>query len=307
MERKHLDEKIRARLKTMESWRPFIEMKELFLIAVFTIPYGIVVNQILVPHAIVGGGVTGLSEIIYFASGTQMPIWLSSLLLNIVLLLVAIYMVGWKFCVRSIYGVLLLSLWFKVVPIPAEPIVSDPFMAVILGGLFNGTALGIVFLNNGNTGGTDIVAMICNKVLHVPVGRVLLMVDMTIISSAYFLPEVRSVEKVLFGLCYTFMFSMAVDWVMSRMRQSVQFLIFSQHYREIADAIMTDVNRGVTILDGEGGYSHKQVKVLAVLARKTESAHIFRVVRAIDPDAFVSQTQTTGVFGQGFESIREKA
>lgn len=300
-------ENIKARLKRMESWRPFIEIKELFLIAIFSIPYGIVVNQILIPHAIVGGGVTGLSEIIYFATGTMVPIWLASLLLNITLLVVAIYMVGWKFCVRSIYGVLLLSLWFKVVPIAEEPIITDPFMAVILGGLFNGTALGIVFLNNGNTGGTDIVAMICNKVLHVPVGRVLLMVDMVIIASAYFLPEVHSIEKVLFGLCYTFMFSMAVDWVMSRMRQSVQFLIFSKHYREIADAIMTEADRGVTILDGEGGYSHQPMKVLAVLARKTESAHIFRIVRAIDPDAFVSQSQTTGVFGQGFESIKEKA
>lgn len=298
---------IRERIQRAKKYRPLIEIKELLLIFLFTAPYGIVVNQILVPHAIVGGGVTGVSEIVYFATHGAMPIWATSLLINAILLIIAIRTVGWKFCIRTIYGVLLLSFWFRVIPIPDIPVISDPFMAVILGGLFNGTALGLVFLNNGNTGGTDIVAMVVNRLWHVPIGRMMLMCDFMVISSAYFLPEVRSLEKVLFGLCYTFMFSMSVDWVMSRMRQSVQFLIFSRHYREIADAIMSEAHRGVTILDGEGGYTHQPTRVLAVLARKTESAQIFRIVRMIDPQAFVSQSSVTGVFGEGFESIREKA
>lgn len=298
---------IRARIERAKKYRPLIEIKELLLIFLFTAPYGIVVNQILVPHAIVAGGVTGVSEIVYFATHAAMPIWATSLLINSLLLVIAIRTVGWKFCIRTIYGVLLLSFWFRVIPIPDIPMITDPFMAVILGGLFNGTALGLVFLNNGNTGGTDIVAMIINRLWHVPIGRMMLMCDFIVISSAYFLPEVRSLEKVLFGLCYTFMFSMSVDWVMSRMRQSVQFLIFSKHHREIADAIMSEAHRGVTILDGEGGYSHEPTRVLAVLARKNESAQIFRIVRTIDPQAFVSQSSVTGVFGEGFESIREKA
>lgn len=298
---------IRERLERAKKLRFLIEIKELFLIALFTMPYGILVNWILVPHAIVGGGVTGLSEIIYFASGTLIPMWASTLGINLVLLGIAIRVCGFKFCIRSIYGVFLLSLWYKVIPIAETPMITDPFMAVVLGGLFNGVALGVVFMNNGNTGGTDVIAMIVNRIWHVPVGRMMMFVDFVVIFMAYFLPEVRSVEKVLFGLCYTFVFSIAIDWVMSRVRQSVQFLIFSKHYRVIADRIMKDANRGVTILDGEGGYTGQPVKVLAVLARKNESAQIFRIVRAIDPDAFVSQSQVTGVFGQGFESIKEKA
>lgn len=281
----------------------YTELRELLLIALFTIPYGVVVNRILVPHVIVGGGVTGLSEIIYFATKTMVPIWLSSLLINLALLSVAIRICGWKFCLRSIYGVLLLTFWYKVVPIPEEPVISDPFMAVVLGGLFNGVALAVVFMNNGSTGGTDIIAMIANRLAHLPVGKMMMISDIVVISLAYFLPEVRSVEKVLFGLCYTFMFSTAIDWMMSRLRQSVQFLIFSRKHEQICDAIMHEANRGVTILNGEGGYSHQEMKVLACLARKNESERIFRIVKAIDPEAFVSMSDVRGVFGKGFDSI----
>lgn len=299
--------KLKDKLSTYRKMRPFIEIKELFMIALCTIPYGIVVNQILVPHAIVGGGLTGFCEILYFATDSFLPIWLTTLVLNGVLLLIAIRVVGWKFCVRTIYGVGCLTLWFKVIPIPETAVITDPFMAVILAGLFNGMALGLVFLNNGSSGGTDIVAMIVNKLMHLPLGRIMLGCDLIIISAAYFLPEVHSLEKVLFGLCYTFMLTTAIDFVMNRTRQSVQFFIFSKHHREIADAIMSQAERGVTILDGEGGYSHQPIKVVTCLARKNESAKIFRLVRSIDPNAFVSQSLTTGVFGQGFESIREKA
>lgn len=301
------NEKVRERLASYRRWKPFIEIKELFMIALCTIPYGIVMNQVLVPHAIVGGGLSGFCEILYFATGGVLPIWLSTLSLNLMLLAIAIKIVGWKFCVRTIYGVGCLTLWFMVIPIAEVPMITDPFMAVILAGLFNGSAIGVVFLNNGSSGGTDIIAMITNKLMHISIGRVMLTLDLFIICGAYFLPEVKSLEKVLFGLCYTFMLTTAIDFVMNRTRQSVQFFIFSKYHREIADAIMTQVDRGVTILDGEGGYSHQPMKVVTCLARKHESAKIFRLVRSIDPNAFVSQTAAAGVFGQGFESIREKA
>ena len=137
--------------------------------------------------------------------------------------------------------------------------------------------------------------------------------DILIILCAYFLPEIKELpfgkglEKILFGLCYTFMAGTAVDWVLNRTRQSVQFFIFSTKYEEIAQAIMTQVPRGVTLMDAQGGYSKEPMKVVTTIARQHESATIFRLVNAIDPNAFVSQSQVRGVFGQGFESIREKA
>ena len=305
--------KIRELLKDYQRMKPLIAIKEYLMIIVATIPYAIAVNWILVPHTIVGGGLTGLCEIIYFATDTFVPIWLSSFVCNLALLIAAFFTVGWRYCVRTLWGVLWYTIWLKVIEIPAEPIITDPFMAVILGGLFMGSFLGIVFLNNGSTGGVDIVAMIVNKYKHLPMGRVLMACDIVIILCAYFLPEIKELpfgqglEKILFGLCYTFMAGTAVDWVLNRTRQSVQFFIFSSKYNEIAEAIMTQVPRGVTLMDAQGGYSKEPIKVVTTIARQHESATIFRLVNAIDPNAFVSQSQVRGVFGQGFESIKEKA
>ena len=305
--------KLRELLKDYQRMKPLIAIKEYLMIIVATIPYAIAVNWILLPHTIVGGGLTGLCEILYFASDKLIPIWLSSFVCNLALLIAAFFTVGWRYCVRTLWGVLWYTIWLKVVEIPAEPVISDPFMAVILGGLFMGSFLGIVFLNNGSTGGVDIVAMIVNKYKHLPMGRVLMACDIVIILCAYFLPEIKELpfgqglEKILFGLCYTFMAGTAVDWVLNRTRQSVQFFIFSTKYEEIAEAIMTQVPRGVTLMDAQGGYSKEPMKVVTTIARQHESATIFRLVNAIDPNAFVSQSQVRGVFGQGFESIKEKA
>ena len=305
--------KIRELLKDYQRMKPLITIKEYIMIIIATIPYAIAVNWILVPHTIVGGGLTGLCEIIYFATDTFVPIWLSSFVCNLALLVAAFFTAGWRYCVRTLWGVLWYTIWLKVIEIPAEPVISDPFMAVILGGLFMGSFLGIVFLNNGSTGGVDIVAMIVNKYKHLPMGRVLMACDIVIILCAYFLPEIKELpfgqglEKILFGLCYTFMAGTAVDWVLNRTRQSVQFFIFSTKYEEIAEAIMTQVPRGVTLMEAQGGYSKEPIKVVTTIARQHESATIFRLVNAIDPNAFVSQSQVRGVFGQGFESIKERA
>ena len=297
--------KLRELLKDYQRMKPLITFKEYIMIIIATIPYAIAVNWILVPHTIVGGGLTGLCEIIYFATDAFVPIWLSSFVCNLALLIAAFFTVGWRYCVRTLWGVLWYTIWLKVIEIPAEPVISDPFMAVILGGLFMGSFLGIVFLNNGSTGGVDIVAMIVNKYKHLPMGRVLMACDIVIILCAYFLPEIKELpfgqglEKILFGLCYTFMAGTAVDWVLNRTRQSVQFFIFSEKYEEIAEAIMTQVPRGVTFLDAQGGYSKAPTKVITTVARQHESSTIFRLVHAIDPNAFVSQSQVRGVFGQG--------
>ena len=300
---------LREQLASYRRLLPIITIKELLMIVICTIPYAFGVNQLLVPHAIVSGGATGLCEIIYFATNANVPIWLSSALINFLLLLIAALTVGWRYAVRTVWGVLWLTVWLRVIPIPEVPLLTDAFMAVVVDGLFTGCFLGICFLNNGSTGGTDIVAMIVNKYHHLPMGRVLMMTDLIIISSAFFLPTIQAagtqgaIEKILFGLTYTFMLSTAVDWVMNRMRQSVQFMIFTQKPDEIAEAILTQAHRGCTFLDAQGGYNKQPMKVVTTIARIHESATIFRLVRAIDPNAFVSQSQVRGVFGQGFESM----
>ena len=166
---------------------PWITLKELLFIALCTIPYALTVNQLLVPHSIVGGGVTGLCEILYFATNTYVPIWLSSALINVLLLVLAALTVGWRYAARTVWGVLWLTIWLKVIPIAPVPLLTDSFMAVVVGGLFTGCFLGICFLNNGSTGGTDIIAMMVNKYHHLPMGRVLMASDLVIISSAFFI------------------------------------------------------------------------------------------------------------------------
>ena len=303
------NKKLREHLAGYRRMLPIIMLKELLMIIICTIPYAFGVNQLLVPHSVVGGGVTGICEIIYFATNCYIPIWVSSAVLNLTLLIVSALTVGWRYAVRTVWGVLWLTIWLRVIPIATVPILTDPFMAVVIGGLFTGCFLGICFLNNGSTGGTDIVAMIVNKYHHLPMGRVLMMTDLVVISSAFFLPTIQAegmqgaIEKILFGLTYTFMLSTAVDWVMNRMRQSVQFMIFTQKPDEIAEAILTQAHRGCTFLEAQGGYNKQPMKVVTTIARAHESATIFRLVRAIDPNAFVSQSQVRGVFGQGFDPM----
>ena len=283
-----------------------VELRELVIIALCTAPYALVVNRVLVPHAIIGGGLTGLCEILYFASGEMIPIWLSNLVINAILIVTAIFLLGWKSCVRALYGIFCLTVWLRLITVSEVPVISDPFMAVILCGILNGVALGLLYMNNGNTGGTDIVAMIVNKYRHVTMGRALFIVDVLIISSAWFLPQVTRVEQLLFGLCYVFVETQSVDWVMGRGRQSVQFFIFSREYEKIADAIMTRVGRGVTFLDAEGANTNQETKLIMLVVRKSEALQVFRIVHEIDPDAFISETPTRGVFGLGFENLKNE-
>lgn len=302
------------------------QVKEMLVIFLSLLPYAICVHRLLVPLNIVGGGLTGLCEIILFATQSMLPpgslngliggiggvpIWVSTVLINSVLLTIAFFTVGWRFCLRTLWGVFTLSFWLKVIPISPTPFLSDPFMACVVSGLICGSGLGMVFLNNGSSGGTDIVATIVNKYKHISMGRGLLMCDFCVICSAYLLPNVRNsghpVELIMCGLCFTFMCTFAVDMVMSKSRESVQFFIFSMYKsNEIADAINTRANRGVTILDGKGWHSQKPMQVVTVLAKRYQSKQIFDLIKEIDPNAFVSQTSTIGVFGKGFDTVLNK-
>lgn len=298
------NDSLRGRLKHFHTAKPVTKVRELLLIFFSLCPYAVAVNQLLVPSNVVGGGLTGLCEILYFATNGFVPIWLSTLTINVILLVIAFKLIDGKFVLRSIWGVFSLTFWLKMVPVATEPLLHDPFMASVVGGMLCGCGLGITFLNNGTSGGTDIIAMLVNKYHHIPIGRVLFYCDLIVISSAYFLPNVHDIEKVLLGLCFTFMSTNVVDMIMNKVRQSVQFFIFSKKYEEIADAINT-LPRGVTILNGQGWYSKQEMHVVTVLAKKSESMRIFSLVKEIDPDAFISQSEVIGVYGRGFEPIKK--
>ena len=177
-------------------------------------------------------------------------------------------------------------------------------MSCTLGAICMGLGTGIVFIANGSSGGTDIIAKVVNKYRNVTMGRMLLYCDVIIISSSYFV--FHNLEKIVYGLVVMVIFSFTVDLVVNGFRQSVQFFIFSHKHEEIANRINSEVHRGVTILDGMGWYSKEPIKVVTVLARKNESIKIFRLVKEIDPHAFVSQTSAIGVYGEGFDVMKVK-
>jgi len=222
------------------------------------------------------------------------------------LLFFSVRLFGWKFSIRTIFGVAVLTVFLTIAQglIKKPLLVEEPFMACIIGGVITGLGVGMVFTANGSTGGTDIVALIINKYRNITLGRGILYSDLIIICSSYIL--FQSIEKILYGLTTLVVSTYCIDMVVNGVRQSVQFFIFSNRPEEIAERISQEVHRGVTVLDGMGWYSKEPIKVLCVMARKNESVKIFRIVKQEDPNAFVSQGSVIGVYGQGFDIIRSK-
>jgi uncharacterized membrane-anchored protein YitT (DUF2179 family) len=283
-----------------------LNVKEYVFIAFGLLMYAGAWKGFLLPHQITGGGVTGIGALVFYATG--LPISVTFFGINAVLLLIAIRTLGVKFSLRTIYGVGILTLFFSILPqAPVGTFVGEKedFMACVIGGLLSGVGIGFVFLNNGSSGGTDIIAKVVNKYRNITLGRILLYCDVLIISSSYFL-KIGSIERIVYGLTALTVTTLTVDMVINGVRQSVQFFIFSKNYEEIASRINAEVHRGVTILDGMGWYSKESVKVITVIARKNESIRIFRIVKECDPNAFISQSSAIGVYGEGFDVIKSK-
>ncbi|MGL4292880.1 MAG: YitT family protein [Bacteroidales bacterium] len=266
--------------------------------------YALGFTAFILPQKIVIGGMAGVGSLIYYL--TNIPVGISVFAINILLLLIAFKSVSRTFVIRTIFGTGVMSfLIYLLQPLFTKPLVAgEPFMNIVIGSLLCGVGIGIVFVHNGSTGGTDIIAAMVNKHRNISIGRSMLYCDMLIISSSYFLPDNDGVEKMVYGFVVMLIVSNVCDMIINSSRRSVQFMIFSQKYEEIANAINVDARRGVTLLDGKGWYSKQDVKVLVVLARRTDSVTIFRIIKAIDPNAFISQANVNGVYGQGFDVIK---
>ncbi len=259
----------------------------------------------LLPEKIVMGGVTGISTLFYYSLGWNPAVMLW--VINAILLAIAFRFISREFTIRTIVGVTLLSLTIGVMqPIfEAHPIITageDKFMHVLIAGLLGGTGLGLAFVHNGSTGGTDIIIALISKFSRMSLGRALQLTDICIISCSYFL--FHSAELIVYGVCFVLVASFMIDYVVKGTYQTVQFLIISKRYVQIADAMNNNLHRGVTILHGEGWYSKNEVEVVMVLCRKYESQYVFNLIKAIDPNAMVSQTFCQGVFGEGFDKIK---
>lgn len=291
------------------------EVKDYVNITLGLLLYTFSFTMFLLPYQIVTGGISGIGAIVFYSTG--FPVQYTFFIINAVLIVLALKILGWKFLTKTIYATFMLTLFLEIF----QDIITMPngefykilgenndFMSLLIGCMMTGTALAIVFLNNGSTGGTDIVAAVLNKFHNITLGKALIMIDICIIGSCLFVDSFGAIDlrcrKVVFGLCTMVIECLMLDYVMFWQRQSVQFLIFSKKYQEIAYEITRITDHTLTILDGHGYYTGKPTKVICLLAKKRESLLIFRIVKSIDPNAFVSQSAVIGVYGEGFDAIK---
>ncbi len=276
------------------------------------IAFGLLINSIawtafLLPHQISGSGVSGIGAIVYYATG--IPMGYTYLAINVILILIALKVLGARFGIKTIYAVLLSAIMLTVLQrlIP-EAVVKEKFMSAILGGMLCGAGLGIVFTQGGSTGGTDIIALIINKYRNISPGRIILMCDVFIISSSYVvltnLESAQRIETMVYGFVTMAIQAYTLDAILSGNRQSVQILIFSRHYEQIADQISTTMRRGVTVLDGTGWYTKEPQKVIITLVKKHEASDLYRIIKSIDKKAFITVANVMGVYGKGFEELK---
>ena len=262
----------------------------------------------LIPNEIVGGGATGVATVVYYLSGQVIPVSYSFFILNVILLAIGFKVLGKSFGVKTIYGI---AFTFAMLAILPEPTFitssfkeSDKLICAILGGIISGFGIAITFQNGGSAGGTDIVAMIVNKYRNVSPGKVFLYADLIIIGSSFFING--DFRTIVYGYVTMGVFSYSVDLLLSGSKQSVQILIISSKYKEIADRINNEACRGVTALNSIGWFTKTESKILIVVVRKRDMKKIHQIINDVDKDAFISESSVMGVYGRGFEIIKTK-
>ena len=294
----------------------------------------------LMPNNLVGGGVSGISSMIQYATGGAIQMGYSYFVLNAILIILAVVVIGMGFGAKTIYAIILASVGLRFLPdlIPTEIIQTlamqnGKLMSTLCGGLMAGIGIGMSISNGGSTGGTDIIALIYTKYRNVSPGKVILYIDFVIILSSLLIPSIvpdldpatgkqligpdgeplthlmpfsEKVTTVIYGLILVTVNGRVIDSYLSGSQQSVQLFILSKHYAEIADSITHDLHRGVTVLDGKGWYTKEPAEVLMVITRKTDVNLFLRQIKAIDPNAFLSVSSVNGVYGRGFEAIKGK-
>ena len=256
----------------------------------------------LIPNEIAGGGVSGLASVIQYATGFE--VFYSYLIINALLLGVGFLILGKGFGFKTIYCIAVAALMFKFLPqIPWVSDINDKLINSLIGGTMSGIGIGIIFLQGGSTGGTDIVALIVTKYREMSPGRVFIICDLVIIGSVFFIPG-KNLEDVIYGYIEMVSFSYVIDMVLTGNKQSLQLFIISNKYAEIAEKVTKELGRGVTALDSMGWYSQTESKMLMIILRKTQLQEISAIVKSIDNRAFISVSTVMSVYGQGFDQIK---
>lgn len=267
--------------------------------------YSMALAFLLLPYKLTSGGVTGIGTLIFYATGFEVQN--SYFIINILLLLIAVKELGWRFCMKTIYATVAMTftLWAaqRIYHWVGSPMIvgDEMFMATIIGAIISGTGLALCFMAGGSTGGTDIIAAIVNKYRSVSLGKVIMFLDIFIISSCYLV--FHDIQKVMFGYVLLIVASQTLDYWLNKNHQSVEFKIYSRNPYLIAETIIK-TGHGATILDGKGCYTNSERKVIISVVNQSERLVMFRMIKSIDPYAFVTMGLVSGVWGEGFDAIK---
>lgn len=255
----------------------------------------------LIPSGLIGGGVSGISTLIFYATG--FPVGISNLIINAFLVLIAMRILGAKFGLNTIYGIVFGAVMFMVLqPLFDAPLVNEPFMCAMIGGMLSGVGVGLAFIYGGNSGGTDIIALIITNYRNISPGRIIIYLDIVIIASSYLV--FGSIEKIVYGYVIMGVFGYSLDLVIEGSKQSYQIMVFSKHNEEIANRIGNELNRGVTFMKGRGWFTKEDQDVLMVIAQKHDKQNIMKIIKECDKEAFLSVAKVSGVFGKNFDRIK---
>ena len=282
-----------------------------FLISVGTLIFCLAWTSFIQPNSLTSGGLTGLCTIIQYATNGVVPIGITYPIINGVLLVLGFLCLGKSFGFKTIYVIALSSILFSVLPnfngetwpLNLEVLMDNKLLVVMVGALLESVGIGLVMLRGGSTGGTDIIAMIINKYWPISPGKVYLYTDLFIIASLLLVPG-TTIEDLMYAYLLMLGFSFGIDYVLLGNKSSVQILVFSAKYEQIADHIINDVRRGVTALQSVGWYSKKDSKVLLIIARKHQMNEVVNEIKHIDKHAFISISTAMSVYGEGFEEVK---
>ena len=288
------------------------EVKRYLIITVALLVMAFGWTAFLIPNHVLGGGVSGIATLIFYATGISTGI--SVFVINAVLVLISLKVLGPSFGIKTVYSIVVVSVFMSLLqhfitdPMMAgeiKPFVEEKILAAILGGGLAGLAIGVAFTQGGSTGGTDIVAMMICKYRNITQGRVILLIDILIIGSSYFVIENDKIQAIIYGFVVMGVCSYCIDLVLTGNKQTVQAFIFSSKPNEVAERIAKETNRGVTLIKGTGWYTKHEGDILMVVTHKRESQQILRIVKDEDPKAFMTMNTVMGTYGKGFEQIRK--